>query len=145
AHQPSLTDNAVPDQFSDVEIKTKSIIDKYARYTVNTYERPPIIFTHGKGCYLYDLAGREYLDFTAGIAVNALGHGDPNISKILYEQSQKLIHLSNLYYGEAAANLAETLVTSTTHTPFRASKVFFANSGTESNEAAIKFARKHAK
>lgn len=131
---------------SDVDAHTTTTIAKYEKYTLNTYSRPPLVFTRGSGVHLYDSAGREFLDFTAGIAVNALGHADPELANVLNEQATQLVHLSNLYYHEHAAHLAEMLVSSARDDPaspaFSASKVFFANSGTEANEGALKFARK---
>ncbi|KAI9301403.1 pyridoxal phosphate-dependent transferase [Cunninghamella echinulata] len=132
---------------SDVSALTKEKIDKFNKYTVTTYGRPDIIVERGNGCYLYDSAGREYLDFTAGIAVVGLGHADPDVAKVIAEQAQKLIHISNLYHNEHAGPLAELLIEQTNqhNTTSWASKVFLANSGTEANEGALKFARKWGK
>ncbi|RHZ76483.1 hypothetical protein Glove_197g8 [Diversispora epigaea] len=131
---------------SETAPKTAQLLAKQDKYTLNTYARPPIIFSHGKGCRVYDLAEREYLDFTAGIAVNALGHSDPEVAHVISEQANKLVHLSNLYHNEHAGELAEYLVESTrAGGGFEASKVFFTNSGTEANEGALKFARKWGK
>jgi acetylornithine aminotransferase len=104
------------------------------------------MFTHGKGCYIYDTNNRKYLDFSAGIAVNALGHSDEEVAKVLYEQALKLVHCSNLYHNENAGALAEKIVTETVQQGgMDAGKVFFANSGTEANEGALKFGRKWGK
>nr|GFA47761.1 acetylornithine aminotransferase, mitochondrial [Tanacetum cinerariifolium] len=97
----------------------------------------PVVVTSGKGCILYDINGREYIDLTSGIAVNALGHGDPDWVKAVTNQANLLTHVSNLYLTLPQVNLAERLVASSF-----ADRVFFCNSGTEANEAAIKFARK---
>ncbi|KAI8343678.1 pyridoxal phosphate-dependent transferase [Chlamydoabsidia padenii] len=129
-----------------------STLDKVARinqYTVTTYGRPDIILDRGKGSYVYDTLGREYLDFTAGIAVVGLGHADDGVAKVLADQAQKLVHTSNLYHNEHAGALAELLVETTNRhngdkTPW-ASKIFLSNSGTEANEGALKFARKWGK
>src|SRR5438067_2869789 len=122
------------------------LIEKQSKYLINTYSRPPIVFSKGKGCFLYDLADREYLDFMSGIAVNALGHSDEELIKVMSEQAKKLIHLSNLYYNEYAGDLAELLVTATKQGGgFDAAKIFFSNTGTEANEGAFKFARKWAR
>lgn len=130
----------------DADPKTLDIIDKHAKYTLQTYGRPPVVFTHGKGSYLYDVGHREYLDFTAGIAVNALGHSDPEVARTLFDQSKQLVHLSNLYFNVPAGELAEQLIEATQASgAFQATKVFFSNSGTEANEGAFKFARKVAK
>ncbi|KAG0229454.1 acetylornithine aminotransferase [Actinomortierella wolfii] len=126
--------------------KTHEMIEKHAKYTLTTYARPPVVFTHGKGTHLYDVGHREYLDFTAGIAVNALGHADAEVASVLFDQAKRVVHLSNLYYNEPAGELAERLVEATRASgSFEASKVFFSNSGTEANEGAFKFARKYGK
>ncbi|KAK3816296.1 MAG: pyridoxal phosphate-dependent transferase [Benniella sp.] len=130
----------------DADPKTLDIIDKHAKYTLQTYGRPPVAFTHGKGSYLYDVGHREYLDFTAGIAVNALGHSDPEVARVLFDQAKQVVHLSNLYYNVPAGELAEQLIEATVASgSFKATKIFFSNSGTEANEGALKFARKVAK
>ncbi|TPX30357.1 hypothetical protein SmJEL517_g06058 [Synchytrium microbalum] len=122
------------------------------KYLLQMYGRPNLIFSHGKGCYLYDMAGRQYLDLNSGIAVNALGHGDERLAKIIADQATKLIHLSNLYHNEYAGQLAELLVQALGNrgkwantSEYGGSKVFLCNSGTEANEGAIKFARKWGK
>jgi len=107
---------------------------------VPVFKRDETLFTHGKGCRLYDSDGNEYLDFGTGIAVNALGHAHPKLQKALQKQGNALIHLSNLYYTPAQIDLAALLVKNSF-----GKKVFFCNSGTEANEAAIKFARKYAR
>ncbi len=117
---------------------TSTIIEKEKEYIAPTYVRPAVVFTHGEGAYLYDDQGNEYLDFCAGIAVNAIGHSDPDWVAAISNQATKLTHVSNLYHTAPAVELAERLVNSSF-----ASKVFFANSGAESNEGAIKFARKY--
>eukprot|EP00270_Netrium_digitus_P006767 TRINITY_DN1949_c0_g1_i1.p1 TRINITY_DN1949_c0_g1~~TRINITY_DN1949_c0_g1_i1.p1 ORF type:complete len:475 (-),score=149.77 TRINITY_DN1949_c0_g1_i1:349-1704(-) len=106
-------------------------------YIVHTYARLPVVISHGKGSKLYDLEDREYIDMAGGIAVNALGHGDSTWLEALIEQAGRLAHVSNLYFSLPQIQLAEQLVNSSF-----ADKVFFTNSGTEANEAAIKFARK---
>src|SRR5918997_5615769 len=110
------------------------------RYFVPAYSRPPFVLDHGRGAEVWDTEGRRYLDFVAGIAVNALGHADPGTIAALTEQAPKLIHTSNLYYTAPAVELARLLVESCF-----ADKVFFSNSGTEAVEGAIKFARKVAR
>lgn len=109
------------------------------RYLMNTYARLPISIVRGRGCCVYDLEGREYLDFVAGIAVNALGHCHPDVVAAIQKQAQHLLHASNLYYTEPQAWLAQALVDHSF-----ADKVFFCNSGAEANEAAIKLARRYA-
>ncbi|CAD6504984.1 BgTH12-00483 [Blumeria graminis f. sp. triticale] len=114
---------------------------------VKTYLRPPPVFTRGEKCHLWDTEGKRYLDFTAGIAVNALGHCDPEISRILNDQSCTLMHTSNLYHNEWTGALSRLLVQVTVEAGAMhdAQSVFICNSGTEANESAIKFARKSGK
>jgi len=105
------------------------------------------MFQKAEGCYLYDVENRQYLDFTAGIAVNALGHCDPEIAKLLYQQGSTLMHTSNLYYNPWIGALSQLLVEKTLQSGAMqtATKVFVCNSGSEANEAALKFARKVGK
>ncbi|MBC7256527.1 MAG: aspartate aminotransferase family protein [Chloroflexi bacterium] len=110
------------------------------RYVVHTYARAPFVLERGEGVRLYDTEGKAYLDFVSGIAVNALGHGHPAIRQAIAEQMDKLMHVSNLYHTIPQARLAQMLVESCF-----ADKVYFCNSGAESVEAAIKFARKWAR
>ncbi|KAG7664147.1 ARG8 [[Candida] subhashii] len=116
-------------------------------YTVTTYSRPNLVLTHGKGSYIYDLENRKYIDFYAGIAVTSLGHSNPEITNIINDQSTKLLHCSNLFYNLPAGELANNLVNKTKSFDgmSEASRVFLCNSGTEANEAALKFARKYGK
>ena len=109
------------------------------QYLMNTYTRQPISIVRGRGSKVYDLEGREYIDFVAGIAVNLLGHGHPDLVLAVQKQVQHLIHTSNLYYTEPQVRLAQALVEHSF-----AQKVFFCNSGAEANEAAIKLARKYS-
>ncbi|ORZ16393.1 pyridoxal phosphate-dependent transferase [Absidia repens] len=143
----AIKDITHPD--TDVPASTQDKIARFNKYTVTTYGRPDLVLDRGKGCFVYDSAGREYLDFTAGIAVVGLGHSDDGVAKVLADQAQKLVHTSNLYHNEHAGALAEQLVETTNQhngdkTPW-ASKVFLSNSGTEANEGALKFARKWGK
>ena len=117
----------------------QDVIENEGKYVLQTYNRPEIVFSHGEGAYLYDTEGNKYLDFNAGIAVMALGHSDPEWSRVVAEQSTKLAHVSNLYHTEPQATLAKKLCENSF-----ADRVYFCNSGAESNEAAIKFARKYA-
>ena len=107
---------------------------------MNTYGRYDVTFEKGLGCKLYDIEGREYVDFVSGVAVNCLGHSHPIIINALREQSEKLIHISNYYWNTTHTLLAEKLISNSDH-----SKVFFCNSGTEAVEGALKIARKHGK
>ncbi|CDK26142.1 unnamed protein product [Kuraishia capsulata CBS 1993] len=114
-------------------------------FTVTTYSRPNIVFEKGKECYLWDIEGNRYIDFSAGIAVTALGHSHPGVAKILCDQSQTLVHSSNLFHNLYTGELSKNLVEATKESGamHNAARVFLANSGTEANEAALKFARKH--
>ncbi|EMG45834.1 ARG8 Acetylornithine aminotransferase [Candida maltosa Xu316] len=116
-------------------------------YSVTTYARPNLVLTHGKGSYIYDLENRKYVDFTSGIAVTCLGHANDEITNLIADQASKLLHCSNLYYNLPAGELANKLVTKTKEFDGMkdASRVFLCNSGTEANEAALKFARKYGK
>jgi len=154
------TDYLQPTHLDDAP--SKAVADKLAKYaqvTLATYARPPFILTKGSKCSIWDSEGREYLDFSGGIAVNALGHADAGVAKVLAEQSQKLVHNSNLWHNEHSGELALLLANSTKQlgglgftTPAEGEavsptglKVFFSNSGTEANEGALKFARKWGK
>ncbi|XP_054798260.1 acetylornithine aminotransferase, mitochondrial [Prosopis cineraria] len=118
--------------------KTQEVIESEGKFLVGTYARAPVVLESGEGCKLYDIEGKEYLDLSSGIAVNALGHGDADWLKAVVEQANTLTHVSNVYYSVPQVELAKSLVASSF-----ADRVFFANSGTEANEAAIKFARKY--
>jgi predicted acetylornithine/succinylornithine family transaminase len=109
------------------------------RYLMQTYRRAPVEFVRGEGALLWDAEGREYLDFLAGISVCSVGHCHPAVVEAVREQSERLIHTSNLFYTEPMVRLAERLSESSL-----GGRVFFSNSGTEANECAIKIARKHA-
>ena len=106
---------------------------------LHTYNRFPVMFDHGEGCYLYDTEGKKYLDFAAGIAVNSLGYHYPGYDEALKSQIDKLTHISNLYYNEPMSEAGEKLVKAS-----GLSKAFFTNSGTEAIEGALKAARKYA-
>ncbi len=111
----------------------------FDRYVMSTYARYPISLERGAGCRVWDTAGREYLDFVAGIATCTLGHAHPVMVEAVTQQIQKLHHVSNLYYNQAQGDLAQWLVQHSC-----ADRVFFCNSGAEANEGAIKLARKYA-
>lgn len=125
--------------------QTARLMSEKSPYMVTTYARNPIALVKGEGCKVWDLEGREYIDFNAGIAVSALGHGDMEIANVIFDQARQLIHSSNLFYSPWSWELSQLLVETTKSSGGMqdAAKVFFANSGTEANEAAIKFARKH--
>jgi len=107
-----------------------------------TYAKANVDFTHGKGALLFDSKGKVYLDFASGISVNALGHSHPAIKKAIKEQSEKFSHISNLFPNSPQIKLAQKML-SLTKFGKEKGKAFFCNSGTEANEAAIKFARKY--
>lgn len=115
----------------------KDVMEKYARYVMQTYARQPIVLKEGKGAVVKDINGKEYIDCVAGIAVNNVGHCHPKVVSAIKEQAERLIHTSNLYYSEVQAQLAEKITERT-----RMDRVFFCNSGTEAVEAALKLARK---
>jgi len=112
------------------------LIDEAAQLFVGTYSRFPVVMERGEGCRLWDMEGREYLDFLAGIAVCALGHCHPAVSAAIRRQAGELVHVSNLFYMRPQIDLARLLIRHSF-----AERVFFANSGAEANEAAIKLAR----
>ena len=116
--------------------KTIPLADKYM---FQTYGRFPITLVRGEGCRVWDEEGKVYFDFVGGIAVCALGHSSPVVSRALEEQSKKLVHVSNLYYTRPQTELAQLLVKHSF-----GDRVFFCNSGAEANEAAIKLARRYS-
>ncbi len=119
----------------------QKIMDCNKKYFMNVFSgRYPVVPEYGQGIKLYDKNGDEYYDFLAGIGVNALGYGHPALISALKDQIEKLIHLSNLYYIEPQACLEELLIKNSC-----TDKIFFANSGAEANEGAIKLARKYFK
>lgn len=120
-------------------MKMNKYMDQSEAYVLHTYNRFPIVLEKGKGVYLYDTDGKEYLDFAAGIAVFALGYGNEVYNQALKDQIDQLIHTSNLYYNVPMGEAAEKLVKAS-----GMNKVFFTNSGTEAIEGAIKVARKYA-
>src|SRR5207249_4744759 len=121
---------------------TEELMQGAQKYLMDTYARYPLALARGQGTRVYDVEGREYLDFLAGVAVNVLGHCHSKVTQALQQQALRLVHTSNLFYTEPQIKLARTLVDHSF-----ADKVFFCNSGAEANEAAIKLARRwaHAK
>jgi acetylornithine aminotransferase/acetylornithine/N-succinyldiaminopimelate aminotransferase len=115
----------------------ESVKDLFRRHVVPSYGRFDLAFARGNGSYLWDVVGKRYLDLGGGIAVCALGHAHPEITQALIEQSQRLVHVSNLYYHEPQGRLAQGLVRH-----LAPGKVFFANSGGEANEGLFKLARR---
>jgi predicted acetylornithine/succinylornithine family transaminase len=115
----------------------ESVRELFAKNVVPSYGRFDLVLSHGAGSYVFDVAGKRYLDLGGGIAVNCLGHAHPAITEALVEQSKKLVHVSNLYFTELQGRLAAELVKR-----IGAGKVFFSNSGAEANEGLFKLARK---
>ena len=119
----------------------KSLISEANKYFMPTYSQFPVVFTKGDGIYLEDIEGKKYLDFVAGISVNIFGYNDQNFKNTLNEVIAKgVLHTSNLYYNQYAIEAAKKLVELS-----KMDKVFFCNSGTEANEAAIKLVRKYGR
>ncbi|HEY8392069.1 MAG TPA: acetylornithine transaminase [Capillibacterium sp.] len=115
-------------------------IARAEKVLMNNVRRLPVVMARGNGAHLYDVDGREYIDFLSGIAVQALGHSHPAVVEAIQKQAAKIIHVSNFFYLEEQIRLAEKLTTLS-----GLDRVFFANSGAEANEAAIKLARKYGK
>jgi acetylornithine/N-succinyldiaminopimelate aminotransferase len=126
---PPAVDNSAQ---STMDLEREHVLQNYARY--------PLVLTRGKGPYVYDLEGRRYLDFLAGIGVNALGHAHPRIVKAIREQAALMIHCSNLYYHQYTGPLAKRLTEIS-----GLSRAFFANTGTEAMEGALKMAHAHGR
>jgi acetylornithine/N-succinyldiaminopimelate aminotransferase len=109
-----------------------------ARRVVQVYRRAPIVVTHGRGVYLYDSEGHEYIDFISGVGVASLGHANPELARVVAEQAQVLLHCSNLFFHPYQGQLAERLSSMS-----GLDRTFFCNSGTEAMEACLKFARRY--
>lgn len=114
-----------------------NLVERESNAILQTYGRLPVEIDYAKGCYIYDTDGNEYLDFLGGIAVNVLGHSHPDIIEAIIEQSNKYLHVSNFFYQKPQIELAEMLKYITGY-----DKVFYSNSGAESTEGALKFARR---
>jgi acetylornithine/N-succinyldiaminopimelate aminotransferase len=127
----------IPQPPALVRNDTAAIQALFQQNVVPSYGRFEIALSHGSGSYVYDVAGKRYLDLGGGIAVCSLGHANPEITEALLKQSQKLVHVSNLYYTEPQGRLAQALVQL-----IGPGKVFFCNSGAEANEGLFKLARK---
>lgn len=122
---------------SDIAV-VNDVMAREARVHLQTYARQPLTLVSGHGCWVIDDSGREYLDLVGGIAVDVIGHAHPAITEAVARQAATLVQVSNLYYTLPQLELAEALVA---RSPF--DRVFFTNSGTEANEAALKLARRH--
>jgi acetylornithine aminotransferase/acetylornithine/N-succinyldiaminopimelate aminotransferase len=116
------------------------IVELEKHVLIPTYDRLPILAVRGEGCYLYDDRGKKYLDFLGGLAVNSLGYAHPEILAVMREESETLLHVSNLLYHRFQAPLAEKLARLS-----GLDRVFLANTGTEATEGAIKLARAYAR
>lgn len=127
----------MPEDFGK-PLSLKEIQEKSDKYILGTYKRFPVAFYFGQGDVLYDTDQKRYIDFVSGIAVNALGYGEADLVEAIRDQAERLMHTSNLYYNQEQALLAEALVEYSFP-----GKVFFSNSGTEANEAALKLARSY--
>lgn len=120
-------------------MEENTIMAQAESHILHTYNRYPVVLDHGEGVYLYDTEGRKYLDFAAGIAVQALGYGNQEYKQALKEQVDKLLHTSNLYYNQPTMEAAGKLCAAS-----GLDRVFFTNSGTEAIEGALKAAKKYA-
>src|SRR3989338_412041 len=116
---------------------TQEIIELYNRYVIPSYRKLPYAFAKGKGSKIYDAEGKEYLDLFPGWGVSGLGHCHPAVVNAIKEQAKNLLHLPNNYYNELQGKLAEKLIKNSFD-----GKAFFANSGAEANEGAVKLARR---
>jgi len=120
------------------DVPTAELVSRASSHYTANYRQLPIFLTRGEGVWVWDRDGRRYLDMVGGIAVNSLGHAHPRLVAAIREQADALIHVSNLYYNEPALALMDKLIELTF-----ADRVFFANSGAEANEAALKLARRY--
>ena len=125
---------------NQISAESKALVDQGYAYFVPNYKPREMILDHGKGAEIWDKDGNHYIDFGGGIAVSALGHQHPALTQALHSQVDKLWHTSNVYFTEPTVQLAKALVESSKF----AKRVLFTNSGAESNEAAIKLARRYA-
>src|SRR5678810_1170276 len=123
-----------------VDAAAQAVMDLEREYLLQNYARYPLVLARGKGCHLWDLSGKRYLDLISGIGVNALGHAHPRLVKVIREQAGLLMHSSNLYYHEYQGPLAERIAKVT-----GLDRVFFCNSGTEAMEGALKIIRAHGR
>ncbi len=117
-------------------VRPAAALSDAERFLLPTYKRSSTVFTHGRGAFVFDSSGKKYLDFLGGIAVNALGHAHPRIIKTIRRESARAIHFSNLFHNEFQGPLARKLVQWS-----GLNRVFFANSGTEAIDGALKLAR----
>lgn len=118
---------------------TQKIQDKWDANFMKTYAQVPVVIDKGQGATVTDIDGKEYVDFTSGIGVSALGYGHPELTKAIQEQAAKLLHSSNIFFNEPHVNAGEKIIKLSGY-----DKAFFCNSGTEANEGAMKIARKYS-
>src|ERR1039457_2867013 len=123
-----------------LDASAQAVMDLEREYLLQNYARYPLVLARGKGCHLYDLAGKRYLDFLSGIGVNALGHAHPRLVKVIRQQSALLIHCSNLYYHQYQGPLAKRLSEMS-----GLQRCFFCNSGTEAMEGGLKMVHAHGR
>ncbi|MCH2547283.1 MAG: aspartate aminotransferase family protein [Alphaproteobacteria bacterium] len=128
------------DTISPLTSQSRSLVEKGQKYFLPNYKPREMILDHGKGARIWDADGNEFIDLGSGIAVCSLGHSDPDLVKALTDQANKLWHTSNIFFTQPPVDLAEQLVEASDF----AKRVYFCNSGTEANEAAIKLVRKYA-
>ncbi|PWJ25395.1 acetylornithine aminotransferase [Branchiibius hedensis] len=121
-------------------LTNSDLLDRYQASVLGVFGRPPLVLSHGSGCYVWDVQGNKYLDLVGGIAVSALGHGHPGLVSAISKQAGEALHVSNLFTSPGQIALAERLLDLTAAPD--GSKVFFANSGAEAIEAAIKLSRR---
>ena len=121
-----------------MKISLDDIRKRESQHVLQTYKRQPIAFVKGRGAWLYDDTGREYLDLVSGIGVTSLGHAHPGLAAAIAEQAATLLHTSNLYFHPFQAEAAARLTALS-----GLARAFFCNSGTEANEACLKFARRY--
>ncbi len=119
---------------------SNSVLNDASRHLMNTYKRSDMIFTHGRGCYVFDQNGKKYLDFLGGIAVNALGYSHPDLVKTIRREAGRAVHVSNLFHNPFQGPLAAKLAKWS-----GMDRAFFTNSGSEAVEGALKLARIAAK
>src|ERR1700743_970194 len=122
------------------ELSPHNVVDLEKDYLLQNYARHPIVIERGDGPYMWDVTGKRYLDFIAGIGVNALGQNHPRIVRVIQEQAARLIHTSNLFYNEYQGPLAKKIAETS-----GLNRTFFTNSGTESTEGSLKMIKAHGR
>src|SRR5580765_1321300 len=123
-----------------VDAAAQAVMDLEREYLLQNYARYPLVLARGKGVHVWDLSGKRYLDLISGIGVNALGHAHPRLVKVIREQAALMIHCSNLYYHQYQGKLAKRLCEMS-----GLQRCFFANTGTEAIEGALKMIHSHGR